>query len=57
MRPSSLLLHIKQHLNLYANSLVIPRDNKLNTPEFVLKAITISVDAGTNPAFKLSEGL
>jgi hypothetical protein len=57
MRLSSLLLHIKQLFNLYAKRLIALEDDKLNTLKLVLKAAIISVNAGINPAFKLSEGL
>jgi hypothetical protein len=55
MRPSSLLLHIKQPSNPYADRLVVLGDDESDTPEPVPEAVAVSVDAGANPASELSQ--
>jgi hypothetical protein len=58
IRPGSLLLYIKQPPNLYADSPVVLKDDKLDTPEPVPKAaaVSVSVDTGADPASELSKG-
>jgi hypothetical protein len=56
MRPGSLLLHIKQPPNLYAERPVVLEDDESDTPEPVPAAVFVSADAGTDPASELSKG-
>jgi hypothetical protein len=58
MGPGSPSLHIKQPPNPYAERPVVLEDDESDTPEPVPEAaaVSVSVDAGTDPASELSEG-
>jgi len=58
MRPGSPLLYIKQPLNPYVDRSVVLEDDELDTPEPAPEAaaVSVSVDAGADPASKLSKG-
>jgi hypothetical protein len=58
MRPGSLSSHIKQPPNSYADSPVVLEDDESDTPEPVPEAtaVSVSVDAGANPASEPSKG-
>jgi hypothetical protein len=58
MRPGPLLLHIKQPPNLYTDRPVVLEDDESDTPEPAPEAaaVSVSVDAGIDPASELSKG-
>ena len=56
MRPGSPSLHIKQPPYLYADRPVVLEDDESYIPEPVPEAVSVSVDAGADPASGLSKG-